>query len=636
MDIRSSLFTKIIAWFILNLVLLAVGLGIIFKYRIGPASPFVGPSETRIRNVARHVSDRLLELPSSEWETELGRFSANYDVTFHLCTAEGQALAGPDPKLPESVLQALRPAERNQPSSLFRQFVQRTYADLNATETQLTHIESAWTRRTRAVREIGNDPALRQMNHEERQAEATKRRDNLSASFHKSIESILKPEQKSAYARINARLSSRPGNRLPFHRLGFGLPRMNDQQLARHFNQADANKDGTLDPREMRRFILYTPRPLPRTSLGRPPERGPRTFMLTTKSPERYWAGVDIPLRIQADPTGAPLEDATGLRPVRRRDETHYLATLLIESDTLGGKSLFSDPLPWVPIFLGAISLSALFWLPMVRNITRPIAEVTAATEQIAEGRFETRVGTNRADEIGRVGQAVDHMADRLAGFVKGQKRFLRDISHELCSPIARIQAALANLEQRSDDTQKKYVQDLREEVEHMSELVDELLMFSRAGMKPAEIKLQPVALAETARRVIDREGAAAVSLQVDIPENLKVIADPILLARALGNLLRNAVRYAGEAGPIELTAKKELNQIKLALADHGPGISTDALPHIFDPFFRPEQARSRDTGGAGLGLSIVKSCIEACGGKVTCVNRDSGGLEFTLTLKSA
>jgi two-component system sensor histidine kinase CpxA len=282
------------------------------------------------------------------------------------------------------------------------------------------------------------------------------------------------------------------------------------------------------------------------------------------------------------------------------------------------------------------VVLSALFWLPMVRNITRPIAEVTAATEMIAEGRFETRVGTARGDEIGRVGQAVDHMADRLAGFVKGQKRFLGDISHELCSPIARIQAALANLEQRADDSQKKYVADLSEEVEHMSELVDELLMFSRAGMKPAEVKLQPVLLSEAVQRVIDREGAAATNLNIDIDDGLKVTADPKLLSRALGNLMRNAIRYAGQAGPIELRAGKKADLIRITIADQGPGISPEMLPHIFDPFSRPEEARSRDTGGAGLGLSIVKSCIEACGGTIDCRNRKPTGMQFTVTLQGA
>jgi two-component system sensor histidine kinase CpxA len=169
-----------------------------------------------------------------------------------------------------------------------------------------------------------------------------------------------------------------------------------------------------------------------------------------------------------------------------------------------------------------------------------------------------------------------------------------------------------------------------------MSELVDELLMFSKAGMKSAEVKLQPVRLDEVVQRVIDREGAAATNLNVEIDDGMEATADPKLLSRALGNLVRNAIRYAGQAGPIELKAEKEAGLIKITIADQGPGLSSEMLPHIFDPFSRPEEARSRDTGGVGLGLSIVKSCIEACGGTIDCRNRKPNGLEFSITLQSA
>ena len=111
---------------------------------------------------------------------------------------------------------------------------------------------------------------------------------------------------------------------------------------------------------------------------------------------------------------------------------------------------------------------------------------------------------------------------------------------------------------------------------------------------------------------------------------------DPKYLSRALGNLVRNAIRYAGQAGPIELQAKQESDLIIITIADQGPGLPSEILSHIFDPFSRPEEARSRDTGGVGLGLSIVKSCVEACGGTIDCRNRKPNGLEFSVTLQSA
>src|SRR5262249_27864572 len=154
---------------------------------------------------------------------------------------------------------------------------------------------------------------------------------------------------------------------------------------------------------------------------------------------------------------------------------------------------LFFDSGPWIAVGFGCVLVSVLFWLPLVRGITRSIFQITAATEQIADGRFDTRVSVRRNDELGRLGNAINQMAIRLAGFVTGQKRFLGDIAHELCSPIARIQMALGILEQRADPDQKERLADLREEVDLMSNLVNELLSFSKASIGQASIRLQPV-----------------------------------------------------------------------------------------------------------------------------------------------
>ena len=644
MNIRSSLFAKILAWFFINLVLVGGLIWVVYKFQIGPGSPFVGQSEERIRQVAGDISDKLIETPREEWDRVLQRATKRRQITFYLCSTNGAPLAGDQLDLPQEVLERMQPPNIRRPNPMqeyLNRFVVRRYADLNATEVQIQGIVAAWrgfnSNRTdleRKMREDGLSP-------EERQSERNVGIGKFAEQLQEQIKKLLSPNQVPVYEQIIRRglLSFSLGPPRNF------VPRMSDQQLTRIIQQADQDNDNALNITELRTFVRNTPNNAPGNRFSRlqiprnlPPPLGQRVFTHTSRNPTHYWAGVEIPVRIQDDNATEPPSDVAGLRPVRRQREnaTYFLASLVIRSDSLGGAGLFTDPLPWISIVIVALVLSALFWLPMVRNITQPIAEVTAATERIAEGKFETRVGTARGDEIGRVGQAVDHMADRLAGFVKGQKRFLGDISHELCSPIARIQAALANLEQRADDSQKKYVTDLSEEVEHMSELVDELLMFSKAGMKTAEVKLEPVRLDEVVQRVIDREGAAATNLNVDIDDGMAATADSKLLSRALGNLVRNAIRYAGQAGPIELKAEREEDLIKITIADQGPGLPSEILPHIFDPFSRPEEARSRDTGGVGLGLSIVKSCVEACGGTIICRNRKPNGLEFSVTLQSA
>ena len=297
---------------------------------------------------------------------------------------------------------------------------------------------------------------------------------------------------------------------------------------------------------------------------------------------------------------------------------------------------MFFDPTPWVIVGFGALLFSVLFWIPLVRGVTRSLSQMTRATEQISEGRFEARVDERRGDELGRLSQAINRMAARLSGFVTGQKRFLGDIAHELCSPLARIQVALGILEQRADEKQKAYVNDLREEVEQMSRLVNELLSFSKAGLTPQEIKLEPVGLAATTRRVLELEATRDGQVQVQIPDNLLVLAQPELLFRALANLVRNAVRYAGQAGPIAVSALRRDDAVVVTVADQGPGVPEASLQQIFDPFYRAEPSRSRDTGGVGLGLAIVKTCAEACQGTVSARNRTPRGLEIQIVLKPA
>jgi two-component system sensor histidine kinase CpxA len=226
-------------------------------------------------------------------------------------------------------------------------------------------------------------------------------------------------------------------------------------------------------------------------------------------------------------------------------------------------------------------------------------------------------------------------MAHRLTGFVHGQKRFLGDIAHELCSPIARIQLALGILEQRADERQKSYVEDVREEVQHMSQLVNELLSFSKAELRRKEIQLHPVNLAAIAARVVDREAGGNSNVTVRIDPALEVVAQPDLLARALANVVRNALRYAGQAGSIVVSGRSDGHYATLSVSDQGPGLPAQELEKIFDPFYRLEPSRSRETGGSGLGLSIVKSCVEACQGKVTARNRQPSGLEIEMTFRT-
>jgi two-component system sensor histidine kinase CpxA len=288
-----------------------------------------------------------------------------------------------------------------------------------------------------------------------------------------------------------------------------------------------------------------------------------------------------------------------------------------------------------VAVVLAVILISAACWLPLIRGLTRSITQLTRATGQIAEGHFEVGLPANRRDELGRLSDSINTMARRLSGYVHGQKRFLGDIAHELCSPLARIQLALGILEQRARTNQLEYVADVQAEVEHMSGLINELLAFSKTQMSTG-LQISKVNVADTVRRVLEREGSSETQIETHVSDEVDVLAHPDYLFRSLANLVRNAIRYAGSAGPIVISADNGGEEVFISVADSGPGLPDDELENVFKPFYRPEFARQRETGGTGLGLAIVRSCIESCGGSVECLKRSPKGLHVEIRLPAA
>ena len=337
-------------------------------------------------------------------------------------------------------------------------------------------------------------------------------------------------------------------------------------------------------------------------------------FLIRTSAPAAYWFGLR-----------APFPEPESQRP--------RAATVIARVDSLRGLLAVLDLTPWLLGALAALGLSFLFWLPLVRSITGAVRQLSGATEKIAEGKFDTRVPTGRRDELGALGTSVNVMAERLDTLVNGQKRFLADVAHELGSPLGRLQVATEILSTRADPALQAHVADVREEVEHMAGLVSDLLAFTKAGLRARDAVLSPVALTPLMHRVLMREDAAH-RVQIDSPANESAIANADLLERALGNLIRNALRYA-PAGQIVFAARRNGSQVVIAIVDDGPGVSPDALARLGEPFYRPEAARTAEAGGTGLGLAIVREGITACRGKVVFRNRSPHGFEAEIFLRS-
>lgn len=355
---------------------------------------------------------------------------------------------------------------------------------------------------------------------------------------------------------------------------------------------------------------------------GGPPNKNPsgkitattkfEKFMVVSSHPRQYWAGVH-------------LDNPQGPLPY----------TLLLASDSIRGGGLFFDYVPWLWLGTALAVMSVLLWLPLVHLLTRTLQDLTKSAENIAAGSFDPPPATRREDELGRLQNAHRHMAQRLDGFVTGQKRFLGDTAHELLSPLARLEVALSILEQRLPAEQGPTLQRALGEVNRMAKLVRELLAFSKSSLAAKHEALEVSSLLDLADAAVEQENAGA-DVRVSIPEDLRVMVIPELLKRAIENLVRNALRYAAADGPIVVSAAREADEIVLRVSDSGPGVPEDALPRLFDPFFRPDSSRTAATGGTGLGLAIVKSCVEACQGRVTAKNLSPRGFEVAIILPAA
>lgn len=346
---------------------------------------------------------------------------------------------------------------------------------------------------------------------------------------------------------------------------------------------------------------------------------GSRFLVQSAADPGAYWFG--LRLRVLPEAVGdAPLRPPSVL--LIRLPSAWALARLLGLGD-------------WLAFAAVGLGVSVAFWLPFVHRITRTVRRLTTTTARLAEGRFDTRTGLSGHDELAQLAAGVDTMAARLDTLVHGQRRFLGDVAHELGSPLGRLQVATELLETRAPASLQPQIADVREEVQQLATLVGELLTFTRAGLRPRSTVLRPVPLAPLLERILARE-AAAGRAHLAVPPAVAALADPALLERALANLIRNSVRHAGPSARLTLAAHRSADHLHLTVADDGPGVPPEAWARLGEPFYRPDLARTRESGGVGLGLAIVRSAIAACGGTVVFRPAEPHGFVAQITLAAA
>ena len=286
----------------------------------------------------------------------------------------------------------------------------------------------------------------------------------------------------------------------------------------------------------------------------------------------------------------------------------------------------------WV---LGALVVSLALVYPLSRSITRPVERLTSAVEAYGRGDFSRRSGLgNLRDEVGRLARSFDEMADRIQAARKAEKELLANVSHELRTPLARIKVAL-ELVDAHDETVRKRLSTISEEVDELDRLIADVLTASRLDLASLPLRKVPLEAASVVEKARQRALALDPDLRIAtrVEPGLKIQADEALLSRALDNLLDNARKY-GSRSPVEIEARGGEGSAVFAVRDRGPGISSEDLPRVFEPFFRGEGAPKLP--GFGLGLALARRVAEAHGGSARALNAEGGGARIELRLPSS
>lgn len=325
--------------------------------------------------------------------------------------------------------------------------------------------------------------------------------------------------------------------------------------------------------------------------------------------------------------------DKSLVREVIAPDGRHYLLTYRVPSIARRGGP-FDVP---QPVLIVAAIAGLIFSIILAWYLTRPINLIRKGFDQLAQGRLDVRLRPligRRRDEIASLARDFDTMAARLAQLVTTRDRLLHDVSHELRSPLSRMQLAIGLT--RQDPAQfEKSMDRIEREMVRLDALVRELLVLARAesGLDASEEYFDPIAMleivVEDAR--FEAEGSnVTVALAVPaIPEEKRptLRGSAELFRRALENIIRNALRFAPGGSIVQVTAEAFADFYRFTVSDEGPGVTHVDLETLFDPFIKADQA------GFGLGLAIAKRAVVAHGGTIKAANREGGGFEVVISV---
>jgi signal transduction histidine kinase len=313
-----------------------------------------------------------------------------------------------------------------------------------------------------------------------------------------------------------------------------------------------------------------------------------------------------------------------------------YRGRHIIEVNTRAGRFIFgaSRNLPVesarhrlfviMLVLLTAILAVAFF---VIRHILRPVKWLNTGVQEVSRGNLKHRVPLKKSDELRDLAVAFNDMTDRIRDMLHIKDQLLMDISHELRTPLTRMKVALEFL------TESQAKENLRGDIADMEKMVTEILETARLHHKYADLKKQPTNLTALLKQTLKTFENQPPGIEiVDLPSEIEVRADPEQIKTVFENILSNAIKYSeAESKPVQVSCDLEKSDTVIRITDFGIGIPEEELAHIFEPFYRVDKSRTKDTGGYGLGLSLCKTIMEAHGGKIEVQSRLQEGTTVSL-----
>ncbi len=315
-------------------------------------------------------------------------------------------------------------------------------------------------------------------------------------------------------------------------------------------------------------------------------------------------------------------------------DGQEYLLVFVRTEITVLG--FLTWPATQIAVLALVILAAAATSLPLARYLSLPIVRLQRASRALAAGALDTRVGgpyNRRKDEVGTLARDFDAMAEQIQALVVSKETLLRNVSHELRSPLARIRVALALAQRKANEASQPDLDRIEAEAECLEELVGQVMTLARLRTQVIT-EHQAIQLDELVSEVVENARFEHPDTEIQYtPQTLPVVqGDPAELKSAIENVVRNALGH-GSGKTVRVQLRKTHGHAEICVSDRGPGVPESDLQRIFEPFYRADTSRDHQYDGQGIGLAITASVLERHGGQVTASNRAEGGLAVVLKL---